>query len=362
MDAISNATTIEKSLVQKASQKRIPIGGSLEILPLCNMNCDMCYVRLSREEMERKGRIRTADEWLDLAKEMKEQGVLFLLLTGGEPFLYPEFQKLYSGLSKMGMIITINSNGTLIDEVIADFLAGQKPRRVNITLYGKDRVTYKKLCHYENGFEQALRGIRLLCERGIDVKLNGSLTKENRNDAEELIRIAEELQVPINIDTYMYPASRERECGFHAESRLDAKEAARAKIEIRRRMLGSKMFEEYRQQMKQISNLETPEQIDCSLKCRAGKSSFVINWKGNMTPCVMLEYPSQNVFEEGFGNAWEYISNQTEKIRISTICASCRKRKVCQTCAACALLETGAYDKVPQYMCEYTEEMLKQLE
>ena len=89
---MNSATLVEENLVQKATRKRMPIGGSLELLPLCNMNCDMCYVRLSHEEMERKGRIRKAQEWLNLAEEMKNQGTLFLLLTGGEPFLYPEFR------------------------------------------------------------------------------------------------------------------------------------------------------------------------------------------------------------------------------------------------------------------------------
>lgn len=361
MDAMSSATKLEEHLVQMASQKKIPLGGSLELLPLCNMNCDMCYVRLSRKEMEQKGRMRSAEEWLTLAEEMKKQGVLFLLLTGGEPFLHPEFKEIYRGLSQMGMIITINSNGTLIDEKLADFLAEHKPRRVNITLYGKDAVTYQELCHYENGFEQTLRGIRLLRNRQIDVKINGSLTKANLNDAEELIRIAEELQVPIQIDTYMYPAGRERDCGFHEESRLGAREAAAAKIRILKRSLGEERFAIYRENTLHRGNLDKPEQIDCSVRCRAGKSSFIVNWQGKMTPCIMLPEPSVDVFEVGFQNAWKHIVEESDKIRVSEKCATCNRREICQTCAACALLETGAYNKVPEYLCRYTEEMIKKL-
>ena len=46
--------SMEKMLVQKAYQRQAPVNGSLELLPLCNMNCDMCYVRLSKAEMEQK--------------------------------------------------------------------------------------------------------------------------------------------------------------------------------------------------------------------------------------------------------------------------------------------------------------------
>ena len=111
MEPLEGATTVERMLLDQARRTCAPANGSIELLPLCNMNCDMCYVRLSKEEMEAKGRLRTADEWLEIGKQMKEAGVLFLLLTGGEPFLYPDFRRLYLELRKMGMIITINTNG-----------------------------------------------------------------------------------------------------------------------------------------------------------------------------------------------------------------------------------------------------------
>ena len=112
---------MEHTLIKRAKERKTPINGSLELLPLCNMNCDMCYVRLSREEMERQGRLRTADEWLEIGRQMKEAGVLFLLLTGGEPLLFPDFKRMYLEMRGMGFILTINTNGTLIDEEWADF-------------------------------------------------------------------------------------------------------------------------------------------------------------------------------------------------------------------------------------------------
>ncbi|MFR7843421.1 MAG: radical SAM protein [Gallintestinimicrobium sp.] len=122
MNYMDDASTFEHSLLQKARQKHIPVTGALELLPLCNMNCDMCYVRLSRSEMERQGRLRTVEEWVRLAEQMQKAGTVFLLLTGGEPLLFPDFKTLYRRLRNLGMILTINTNGTLLDEAWADFL------------------------------------------------------------------------------------------------------------------------------------------------------------------------------------------------------------------------------------------------
>ena len=179
MDSFSTTTKLEERLVISATRKRIPLGGSFELLPLCNMDCRMCFLRLSPKEMRAQGRIRTADEWLALAREAKEAGMLFLLLTGGEPFLYPEFARLYRGLAEMGLFLTLNTNGTLITEEYADLLAEHLPRRVNITLYGSSDEIYGRLCRNPRGFTQVMRAIHLLQERHVPVKLNGSLTLDN---------------------------------------------------------------------------------------------------------------------------------------------------------------------------------------
>ena len=100
----------------KAVLAGIPISGTFELTPCCNMACRMCYVRLTEKQQEAIAPLRTAREWIDLGRRARDQGMLYLLLTGGEPFLRPDFREILSGLHKLGLIISINSNGTMIDE------------------------------------------------------------------------------------------------------------------------------------------------------------------------------------------------------------------------------------------------------
>lgn len=361
MEPLDGASTVEQMLLKQASKSRIPINGSLELLPLCNMNCDMCYVRLSRAEMEQKGRLRTADEWLTLAAQMQRAGVLFLLLTGGEPLLYPDFRRLYTELQTLGMILTINTNGTLIDEDMADFLASHKPRRVNITLYGSDENTYEELCHYPGGFAKAINGIRLLKERDIDVKIGGSLTRANQKDLSRILSIGEELQVPVRIDTYMLPATRERTLPYQMQSRLEPEAAADARVQALKREMGEELFASYCKKMCWEAAHILPEKGPGHMSCLAGKCSFTINWQGEMRPCVVMNTPAARVFDMGFEAAWRSISSQTDEILLSSSCNSCNLRPLCRTCAASAFLETGRYDGVPEYMCRYARQTLKRL-
>lgn len=352
--------TIEKAMLCRASAAQRPITGTLELLPICNMNCDMCYIRLSRTEMEKKGRMRTADEWISMGEEMERAGVLFLLLTGGEPLLFPDFRRLYLSLRERGIILTVNTNGTLIDADWAAFFGENKPRRINITLYGADDRAYETLCHYPGGFEKTVQGIRLLKERGVDVKINGSVTKSNRNDMEKIYAIGRELGAPVHMDTYMLPGIHERKLPFEAQSRLEPEEAAAAEMEMLRNEMNPEDLRMYVRQMllqiKKEGNVYSE-----GITCMAGNCSFAVNWQGEMRPCVTLEEPSVPVFETGFESAWQQISEKVKAYRVNEKCRQCRLRPVCKTCVASARLETGEYDGLPEYLCRYAREYIRLL-
>lgn len=325
------------------------------------MNCGMCYVRLSREEMEAQGRLRTAEEWMALGQQMERAGVLFLLLTGGEPLLHPGFREIYTALRRMGMILTVNTNGTLLSEEWAEFFGKQKPRRINVTLYDASRETYGALCGWADGYEKTVRALHLLKAAGVDVKINGSVTPLNVQDMDAIYALGRELDMPVHMDTYMVPCTRERSRAFDPGARLSPEEAARARVKALRMEMPEEQFRLFAaQSMESIRHPAFPYGREMS--CMAGKCSFAVNWQGEMRPCVTLNAPSVPVFERGFETAWQEITSAIRPLRIHEKCAGCALRPVCDTCAASAFWETGAADGVPEYLCRYAEETAKLLE
>jgi len=118
---------LRKFLYQKAAHNKTPLSGTFELTPRCNMNCRMCYIRMSEEEMRARGREFTAEEWIEMGKICAKEGMLFLLLTGGEPFLRKDFRQIYTELKKLGLLISINSNATMIDEETVEWLEKRSP-------------------------------------------------------------------------------------------------------------------------------------------------------------------------------------------------------------------------------------------
>ena len=115
-----------------------------------------------------------------------------LLLTGGEPLVRSDFKEIYLKLREMGFLLNINTNATLIDEEVISWLKEVPPTRVNVTLYGASDATYERLCGNAKGFTQAVRGIRLLKDAGIVVKINCSITPHNVNDVEGIFAFAKQ--------------------------------------------------------------------------------------------------------------------------------------------------------------------------
>lgn len=352
-------TTLERQLIARAAALRRPVSGSLELTPLCNMNCRMCYVRLSPRQARAAGALRTGQQWAELAHPMARAGVLFLLLTGGEPLLVPGFKELYLALKAEGMVLTLNTNGTLLDEQWADFFARHKPRRVNITLYGADDAAYETLCRCPGGFEKALAAVRLLRARGVDVKLNGSVTPENVGEMDRLYAIARQLDVPMHMDAYMMPGGPGRRNPAEGV-RLAPAQAAAARLHALEAETDPAALDAWAEEM--LARAEHPGHWPDTPLCQGGATSFNISWQGMLRPCVASTAPTAPVFEQGFEAAWQAVSEAVPRLqRVNEACTRCRLRPLCNTCAAAARLETGRFDGLPDYICQSAEEFLRLL-
>ena len=354
MNSVPVAPAATEYLYRKASLAGVPISGTFELTPVCNMDCKMCYVRMARQCQEAIAPLKDARQWLELARDAKDAGLLYLLLTGGEPFLHPQFQEILEGLHKMGFIITINTNGTMIDENVVQWLKNCPPVRMNISIYGASDRTYERLCGNPKGFTQVTRAIELLRGAGISVKLNCSLTPYNAPDLPRMVAFAKENHLYIQVATYMFPPVRRDDSMVGKNDRFTPEEAAYQMAYAEYLTLGAEKFAAQEGKCAVPSDPdEHCAQLGDGVRCRAGKCSFWITWQGNMTPCGMFPTEgSPNVFTQPFGQAWEQVKMKTAEIRLSAKCASCTAKNDCRACAAMAITECGRFDNVPQYRCD----------
>lgn len=351
-------TGIKDHLFWKASRDRIPLSGTFELSPVCNLNCRMCYARRSVREVTERGGLLSREQWLSIARDAVKKGMLFLLLTGGEPFLYPEFKDLYEDLQALGLMISINSNGTLLNEETVQWLSKKSPVRINVTLYGASRESYLALCGDAGAFDRVQKGIKLLRQYQIPVRLNASLTPQNSHELKDICELAKLWKIPLAVVTYMFPPARRP--GFQAgmTDRLTPQEAAKKKVEYDSLMFERELFIKKAEQAGQRFHREKssvhPEETGCKMRCRAGRCSFWVTWEGRMNMCGVIDHPSVDLQQLGFDAAWKQIVKATDAVRFSPQCATCEKRELCHPCAAMSWCETGSFAGTPRYLCDMT--------
>lgn len=357
-------------LANKSANAKTPFYGTFELTPVCNLNCKMCYVRMSKMQQEAMGSLRTADEWISLAKEAADQGMLRLLITGGEPFLRPDIQFILESLNSLGLVLSVNTNGTMIDENAVNWISKIKPLKLNITLYGASEDTYRELCGDGNAYNRVIKAIEMLLENNVEVKLSCSLTPHNADDLQKIVQFAHDHKLVLETATYMFPPVRK--AGFVAgkNDRFTPEEAEYFRIKYNflyrgRETYTPKLREQYSQLQKAVPAAENDRnkfREFGSIHCHAGKSSFWITWKGNMNICGMIPEADNNAFEKGFSNAWKACIKTADQIRLAPECEDCEFKKHCSPCAAIAYAETGSFSEVPVYKCKMCKSYKKTVE
>src|SRR4051812_39529347 len=157
-------------------------------------------------DTEAQHRELSYDEHCRLLDELADAGCLWLLFTGGEIFARADFLDIYTYAKRKGFIVTLFTNGTLITERIADTLLEWRPFAIEITLYGRTRETYEALTGIPGSYDQCLRGIRLLQERGLPLSMKTVAVSINRHEIWEMKRFVEEdLKLPFKFDAMMTP-------------------------------------------------------------------------------------------------------------------------------------------------------------
>lgn len=349
-------------LHRKGAMLGLPIAGNFELTARCNFNCPMCYVHMGADEVEKKGKELTAKQWIDLARCAKDMGMVFVLLTGGEPFIRPDFFEIYHEMKQMGLLISINTNGSLLKGEVLDKLLADPPFRMNISLYGGSNDTYRKMCGLP-AFDTVLGNIKTLKEAGVDVCINLSITGFNCDDLEKIHKISESLNIHVRASSYMYPPIRVDEKSYGKNQRLSSLEAAKYSVLWDKLRFNEEEFSMRRENMIRLLKVDDDscplDDVGDGVRCRAGSTSFWMTWDGRMLPCGMLPGPEAYPLEVGFEKAWEEIRTKTKEIHTPSKCLSCKYKDVCSVCAAVCVTETGKFDGVPEYVCEMTENIVK---
>ena len=331
----------------RARRDRIPISGVLELTSRCNLRCRHCYLgsqdaRHSRHEQE-----MDTDAVKASLREWADAGCLYLLITGGDPLLRPDFSEIYRTARELGLVVTVFCNGTLIDASLIRLFQELPPRRVEVSLYGATRETYELVTQVPGSHDKAWAGIRRLLDGGVRVWLKTVVLTLNEHELDAMEEQANTIGVPFRTDAALIPCLTADEA-----TPLDFRVAPDRVIA--HEMKNSKQRKRWQDQVEKSTAL--PERSEL-YGCGAGATAFHSSPSGELSPCLVASRYRVSPAGRPFRELWDHELNEIQK-RVKTPGRehlSGGLRGACTSCPAANYLETGDEGQESDYVLETTQ-------
>lgn len=331
-----------RELHRRAAARRQPVNCTFELTERCNLACRMCYVRQVSGDAARRDKELSAAAWLELARQAVDNGMVFLLLTGGEIFLRPDFFQIYEPLTRIGLILTLFTNGTLITEAWAARLAEAPPSRTEITLYGATAATYEAVTSVPGSYARCCASIEELVKHRVPLGLKSTITRQNVGELDAMRQMAHNWGLLFSA-SLLLSNRRDGALSEVADCRLSASECVALGATDRASAT----------EWNKAALRESSLSHDRNFYCQAGQSTFVVNPAGEMNACIDLPLPAAHPLEIGFRAAWEQVQHYVDSAPpLAPVCLACDARVYCPRCPAWSHLETGTLTESVPYLCE----------
>jgi radical SAM protein with 4Fe4S-binding SPASM domain len=335
-------------LQKQVESKRVPIISSIEITRRCPLQCVYCYNNLPMGDKEVRLKELTYKEHCRILDEITEAGCLWLLYTGGEIFARKDFLDIYTYAKKKGMLITLFTNGTLLTPEVVDYLAEWRPFSIEITLYGRTKETYERITRIPGSYEKCMRGIHLLADRGLPLKLKTTVITLNKHEIWEIKEFVEQvLGLEFRFDAMINPRV---DCSqVPLTMRLTPQEVLELDVRDNKRMAAwMKYFERFKGPVRSLDRYYE------LYPCGGGISAFAIDPYGEMSICMLSRSDTWNLRDSSFREGWErfLLKVRRNKITKHNKCVSCEIKAMCGMCPAIGGLENRDEEEPVDFLCQ----------
>ena len=346
----------EFHLWDKMADRRAPLSFELEVTARCNNDCRHCYINLPAGDLEAGRNELSLTEIGDIADQAIELGVLWCLITGGEPFLRKDFTDIYIALRRKGLLVSVFTNACLVTEEHVRLFKKYPPRDIEVTVYGITKETYERVTRRPGSYAAFRRGLDLLLDSRIKVRLKAMALRSNVHELPDIAAFCREHTT----DYFRFDPLLHLRHDQNPQRNVDILDERLAPEEI----VAIEQGDESRATAlaKGCYKLIMPQfadhQCDHLFHCGAGNGGFTISYDGIFRLCADLWHPdcTYDLRRGRLAQAWDELVPRVRELRSANPefmnrCRRCPIINLCLWCPAHAHLETGELDGFSPYFC-----------
>ena len=313
----------------------IPINVTFELTLHCNLRCRHCY-NFDRAAPEPEHRALSETEIHDAIDQVRAAGCLNLAFTGGEALAHPALDAFIAHAQRCRLAVAVKTNGALLSPGRARRLAEAGCGSAEVSVYGGTAETHDRFTRVAGSFVRTVRGIEAARAEGLAVKLSFPLVQSNAAEVEEMMALAERLEVRVTFDPQI--TARVDGTTDPMDLRLDRPALERVYRGPLRDMRPSPCFDERR-----------------SVQCNCARSVCGIGSSGDVYPCIGAPMPAGNLREQSFAKIWKDapVLNRIRNLSLDdfAVCKPCPDRPYCRRSSGVVYANTRAYTGAEPWTC-----------
>lgn len=301
----------------------------------CNFACSHCYSRTDTHDELAPDVLRSCLE------KVAKAGVFSVNFGGGEPLLHPQLLEMARFASGLGLRVSMNSNGWLLDGKTAVALREAGFSKVGISIDSHIPEVHDRFRGVTGSHSRAMAALGHLAAAGITTSISTVICRINHTTIDDLVALACERGAG-QLNFHNFKCSG---LGLANKDELDLtpgewKEFYRLALAAKKRVKGLDISLDD----PIIALLDGREAGSLVKGSVCGKLSLNIKANGDMTPCGFIPIVIGNIVTDDLRQVWRD-SAVLEKMRNkqpSGKCSGCSKYEDCLGgCTARALALTG---------------------
>lgn len=332
---------------------RAPFTAGFELTAKCNLDCIHCYAKPAREHTD-----FTMSEFKQIFDTLVDYGLMDCYFTGGEIFARHDFEELYKYAKKKGVLVSLLSNITLLNDKHIELFKEYPPEVISTSMYGYSKETYEAVTGVEGSYDRFMKSLNLLKENDINFEIKFVAMKQNIGDLYKVRELGKQLGVQMIVSLDIHPMNNGSKEPM--EFRVSPEKAFEFDVKDEgRSQFWKKVAQELISGEVGMIPKRTAERFAKGYlyPCSIGNQHVFITSDYKMQGCVRASYWQYDLKKGSFDEGWKQLQYELidKKASLNYKCRTCDKIRFCEHCVANFKLMFDDEEHVDSFLCRVAE-------
>lgn len=280
-------------ILKKVRQQRILHDVTLELTYNCNLDCFYCY-----NDREKPGQPLSLEQYEVLLDDLARMQTMFLMLSGGEPMVHPQFFAIGRMARDKGFVVRVRTNGHTLNRRNCERLRDEvQPYMVEVSLHGATAKVHDRQTRIPGSFDRLLQNLETAKQHGLCCSVVTTPTAWNEHQIEDMFALCDAMELPLRTQGPVAP----RDNGDTTPLQIQPSQATWDTVG---RVVAERKLTAANPKVIASTAFSQESEQEPDATCSVGVAGVDIDPYGNVQACMHLQESAGNLHEQSIEQIW----------------------------------------------------------